>query len=439
MKAEDKKKHFKEFLESNKILIVDKSSASRRRLTKTLVDMGAKRNQMHSVAHYEEALQIIKDENPQLILSDYLIGGGDGFNLFSENKSLYPGDKKSTSILITSNISQSAVAKAAEEDVDSFIIKPYTVKSLEKSLVNAVIGKLFPSEYVQAIEKGKEQMFAGNYEEALETFESAVSLNKKPSLAHFYHGQCKYFLELRDEAQDDYTKGLEINNIHFKCQIGLYEIFKKEKRLKEAYEVVRNISKYFPSNPDRLKEVVRLCITTENYEDMEEYYNIFVELEERTEDVVTHICAGMYVYGKFKHQQGDDDKMKEIFERIGISCAGLTKFIKSMIVTLVENNIYKDAQKLVNRFTVGEETRLDYELCQFLAKSSDMQPKDRINKGMELFNNNNRHPLATKILIDTLYKDNSEKKADEYLEEAQHIWPDHFERYKRPKIAGKAA
>ncbi len=433
MNFEEKKKLFKDFLSSNNLLIVDKSSASRRRLTKTLVDMGASRNCIDSVAHYEEALAVIKEKVPQLILSDYSINGGSGFDLFSENKKLHPDNKKSTSILITSNISQSAVAKAAEEDVDSFIIKPYTVKSLEKSLVNAVIAKLFPSEYVQTIEEGKILMFDQKYEEALEIFEKAIAMDKKPSLAHFYHGQCKYFMELRDEAQTDYSKGLEINNIHFKCQIGLYEIYKKEKKYKEAYEVVRNISKYFPANPDRLIEVVKLCIKTENYLDMEDYYNIFIDLEERTNEVLNHICAGMYVYGKYKRVQGDDDAMKDIFNKIGISCAGMTKFLKAMVVTFVENNIFKDAQKLLIRFRVDSDSKSDYELCQFLAESSDMNNKEKISKALDLFNRDNKHPLATKILITSLFKEGSEKKAEEYLEEALHLWPEIFEKYKKPK------
>ena len=192
MKAEEKEKLFKDFLESNEILITDKSSASRRRLLKTLVDMGAKRNQIRSIAHYSEALDVIETKKPKLILSDYALNGGSGFDLFKEYREKYPEEKKSVLILVTSNISQSAVAKAAEEDVDSFIIKPYTVQSLEKSLIATVIAKLYPSKYVQTIEKGKEALFEGKYEAALGIFAEAIPLNKKPSLALFYHGQTKF-------------------------------------------------------------------------------------------------------------------------------------------------------------------------------------------------------------------------------------------------------
>ena len=428
MKPEKKEKLFKEFLESTEILITDKSSASRRRLTKTLVDMGAKRNQIHSIAHYSEALDVIETKKPKLILSDYALEGGSGFDLFREYREKYPDEKKSVLILVTSNISQSAVAKAAEEDVDSFIIKPYTVKSLEKSLIDTVIAKLFPSEYVQTIEKGKEALFAGKYEAALGLFDDAIKLNKKPSLALFYHGQTKYMMEAAIEAENDYKEGLKINNIHFKCQVGLYELFKKDEKYTEAYDVVKNIAKYFPANPDRLKEVVHLCMRTQNYSDMEMYYDIFMQLEERPDDVINYVCSGLYICGKYHMLEGQMDKGREIFEKVGVSCAGVSKFLSAMIIILVEYKIYSDAQKLLARFSSGTGDESAYMIASYLANSDEMENTEKISKGLELYNNGKKHPLAVEILINALEADGNSKKAQEYREEAEHTWPERFTR-----------
>ena len=62
MKEEKKQELFKEFLSSGDILIADKSSASRRRLTKTIVDMGGSRSRIDSVAHFSEAIDIIRSK-----------------------------------------------------------------------------------------------------------------------------------------------------------------------------------------------------------------------------------------------------------------------------------------------------------------------------------------------------------------------------------------
>jgi CheY-like chemotaxis protein len=435
MKKEQKKEAFKEFLASNEVLVVDKSSASRRRLTKTIVDMGGKRQQVHSVAHFSEAVEIIEKHKPKLVLSDFSINGGSGFDLFKEYRSRHPDEKKATLILITSNISQSAVAKAAEEDVDSFIIKPYTVQSLEKSLVNAVINKLHPSEYIVTIERGKEKLFAGEYEEAMAIFDEAIALNKKPSLAHFYHGQAKYFLESMEEAGDDYKKGLAINNIHFKCQVGLYELFMKEDKYFEAYEVVKNIAKYFPANPDRLKEVIRLAIITKNYQDIDDYYNIFVDLDERTDDVVNYVCSGMYVYGKYAFQQKDKKKGKEIFEKVGISCAGMTKFLRAMVAELTDWGIFDDAQRLISRFPAGMNDSYDYMVANFLADSNGMSNAEKMNGALEVYNAGHKDYHVMMALIKAMKAEGHAEKAQDYEYEAKKLWPDKFGGGQEPQAA----
>ena len=430
MKQEKKEKLFKEFLSSGNILIVDKSSASRRRLTKTLVDLGANRNQVDSIAHFSEAIDVIKTKKPKLVLSDFELNGGSGFDLFKQYREEYPDEKKSVLILVTSNISQSAVAKAAEEDVDSFIIKPYTVQSLEKSLTNTVISKLYPSEYVQTIEKGKEALFASNYEEALELFEQAKSLSKKPSLAMFYHGQTKYMMEQVEEAEGDYKRGLEINSIHFKCQVGLYELFMKDKKFHEAYSVVKNIAKYFPANPERLKEVVRLAVVTENYTDMDMYYEIFTQLDERTEDVINYICAGLYVLGKHYFLEEKQSEAVEAFEKVGVSCSGIPKFLTAMIKTLADQKLYNDAQKLVSRYSSGPDSQEAYSIGNYIAYSDSENFTEMISKGLELWNQGYKDPDAVRILIRCLEKEGADKKARDYQEEAEHLWPDIFANFK---------
>lgn len=426
MKDDKKKAIFKEYLKNGEIIIADKSSASRRRLVKTLCDMGANRQQVHSVAHFQEAIEVIDNNKHKLVLSDYQMNGGTGFELFQYYREKYPDEKKSVLILVTSNISQSAVAKAAEEDVDSFIIKPYTVQSLEKSLINTVVSKLHPSKYVQTIEAGKEKMFAGDYEEALEIFEQARSLHKKPSLAMFYHGQVQYMLEIKEEAEKDYRDGLEINSIHYKCQIGLYELFKKDNKLEEAYSVVKNIAKYFPSNPERLKEIIHLAVKTKNYEDMELYYDIFTELEERTSDVIDYICAGIYVYSKYLFSQDQFDKAKEMIEKSSISAAGAAKFLQANIELLVENDKSEEAQKVLSRYSSDEEDDSSYQISSYLANYSSMSGTERISDGLKLFNNGHKHPLCLRFLIESLRAEGNEGKAKQYQEEAEHLWPEIF-------------
>jgi hypothetical protein len=76
-------------------------------------------------------------------------------------------------------------------------------------------------------------------------------------------------------------------------------------------------------------------------------------------------------------------------------------------------------------FPSDNENVADYMISKYLANLDEMNNTERISQGLELFNNGHKDPLAADILIKTLYKEGN-KRADEYLEEAQHLWPDEF-------------
>lgn len=426
MKAEKQKALFKSFLSENSILVADKSAASRRRLTKTLRDLGCKRERLFSVSSFAEAKEIIETESPKLILSDYSIQGGSGFDLFKECRAQGASTVDTTMILVTSNISQTAVAKAAEEDVDSFIVKPYTVKSLETSLVNAVVNKIKPSPYIQTIQIGKEKLFSGDYEAAAQIFQRALSMNESPSLAYFYYGQANTFLSFDDKAEENYKEGLAVNGIHFKCQSGLYDILTKSGRRSEAYDVMKSLVKTFPASPERLKAVVRLAVETQNYEDLSEYYETFTGLDERTEDLVNYVCSGLYVQGRFEFRRGNREEGKEVLRKVAVSCMGEAKFLQAVITRYVEEGMHEEAEEVLRRYPYGSEETPSFLISRYLARSASMSDPEKVSMGLELFNAGHRDPLATSILIEALQRSGS-SKASYYLEEARHLWPEEFQ------------
>jgi hypothetical protein len=159
---------------------------------------------------------------------------------------------------------------------------------------------------------------------------------------------------------------------------------------------------------------------------MEIYYELFTQLEERTDDVINYVCSGMYISGKHFFVSGEEEKARDILDKTAVSSAGAAKFLKAIIVLLVEYNIFQDAQKMLSRFTNEPEDDSDFQIASYLANSSDMNTTEKISKGLELYNNGHKHPLCMQFLISALKADGADKKAEQYLEEAQHMWPKIF-------------
>lgn len=423
---EKKEVIFKKFIEENEILVVDKNPGSRNRLLKIVVDLGAKRHMVHTAGSLIEATQIISEKKISLVLSDYFISGGSGFDLFKLLREQQKNNKKLCLVLVTSNISQTAVAKAAEEDVDSFIIKPYTLQSIQENLISVVAAKVKPSEYILKIEEGKSLMQKGDLDKAMSAFKDSMKMHQKPALALFYMGQIEYMKKYVNEAQGDYQQGLGYNTIHFKCLVGLYELFLKENKFEEAYSIVRKISKYFPANPDRLTQIIRLAIQTKNYQDMQAYYEVFTSLDERTPALVNYIGAGLYISGKYFIKSNEMQTAMQIFDSIAVSCSEYTKFTRAMITLLVEHSCSKEAEKYLTRFPVGSKESEDYLVSDYLVNASKGYEAARLVKqGLDLYNQKIRDIHSMKILIKSMEQSGyKEDKLSKYRKEFSDLWPE---------------
>ena len=396
----DKKEVFKKFMEESEILVVDKNPGSRSRLLKIVTDLGGKRHMIHTAGALVEATDILNSKKITLVLSDYSIAGGSGFDLFKMVREQQPNNKNLCLVLVTSNISQTAVAKAAEEDVDSFIIKPYTLQSIHENLISTIMAKIQPSEYVQKIDAAKKHIQATQLDEAEALLKQAMTLNTKPALALFYLGQVEYMRKYLDKAQGSYQQGLSFNTIHFKCLVGLFELFMRENKFTEAYQIVRKISKYFPANPDRLTQIVRLAIRTENYRDMQFYYEVFTSLDERPAVLINYIGAGLFISGKYLLNNGETETAVQYFDNIAVSCSEYTKFLRAIITFMSEKDLAKDAEKYLSRFPVSAKNEDDYLVSDFLLSAKMGYDSNKVVKlGLDVYNRKIRDIDVMKALI----------------------------------------
>lgn len=407
MGANERKEIFKKFLEENEVLIIDRNTSSRNRLLKIIFDLGAKRNMIYTAGHLEEAVEIFNTRPVGIILSEYIIGGGSGFDLFKMIREQKEFNKLPCLILVTSNMSQTVVAKAAEEDVDSFIIKPYTIQSIHENLLATITFKMNPPEYIKKVDQGKQLIIDGKYDEAISVLKEARDLNEKPSLALFYLGQANYFKRVYVGAESSYETGLNYNDIHFKCLMGLYDLYREEKKFEEAYFIVRKILEYFPTNTERFSQIIRLAILTRHFEDFNKFYDVYKELEERDHELTKVLGAGLYVAGKYFLTSGHPEKALNYFEKVAVSCFEFPQYIRSIISILIEYEMVDEAAKYLRRFPSGTMDSEDFRVSSFMINSHQIKDQDQIIKlGLDLYNLG----FVDKYLFSTLIRLMKEKE-----------------------------
>lgn len=421
------------YLQENLIYIIDTSGVSRARLARILVDIGANTQKIKIFGSYEQAEYHFNVDRPKIVFSEFRLGCRSGLDLFESFRKISPS-KESLFVLITSNSSQAVVARAAEEDVDAFILKPYTINTVKKIFVKTAMDKLYPSEYIRTIEEGKEQLFAGNYPEALEIFEKAKRMSDTPTLAFFYYGQAEYMLKEIRQAEKSYEEGLQYNKIHYKCLVGLFDLMMEKQQYKEAYDIVRMIAEYFPANPKRLATIIHLAVKTENYSDIEDYYNFFVNFNYRSEELTRYVCSALLICGKYYLMRGFAEKAFNLFEKVGITAQqGHTKYLRILIEYMTEFNQHDYYDAYIRRFTNDTYNTVDYKLASFLTKHLHMQPTKIVGQCQEFLRNGVDSSSLFYLMIQNNLKLGRTDDMEEAYREALKRWPEKSYTFHRAK------
>ncbi len=419
---------FQKHLKKKSILIVNEGATTRAMLSKTFNELGARGDLIHLASSWEEAQEVIPLVVPRIIVSDFNLGARSGLSLIEFQREMLKGagaEKEGLFIIITGNTSQTAIAQAAEEEVDAYILKPFNLNGLRAALVSAVLAKVNPSEYVKLIEKGKEALFKGDFELAARFFDEAIVLNPKPALAFFYKGQTKLLQNAFSAAEQDFRQGLEYCKIHYKCLVGLFDLLMKQNREAEAYLVVRKIATYFPSNPKRLYQIIRLTVSLKEFEDLDDYYQAFCNLPVREKDLTIQMCSALIVAGRY-FLRGVDPKMGIGFlQNAAISCAGTPHLLREIIFSCVEAEELELARKTLGRFSPQDQSAGTYAACDLLIQSKTAKGLAVIKAGLAYFSKKIYDPVCFEIVIRLLLLNDSEVRARNLLLEAQQIFPAH--------------
>ncbi|MDY7030464.1 MAG: response regulator [Thermodesulfobacteriota bacterium] len=121
------------------ILIVDDSLPMRSVIKKTIKASGFKVGQIFEASNGEDALNILRDEWLDLVLTDYNMPDMNGLQLMTEMKK----DelmKAIPVIMITTEGSQRRVAEFMEEGAEDYIKKPFTPEQIKQKL-KCIVGE----------------------------------------------------------------------------------------------------------------------------------------------------------------------------------------------------------------------------------------------------------------------------------------------------------
>ena len=414
---------FKKYLATRKILIADESASARSGVFGVLTSLGAKPTQITLSSSITDAEQEMAKVKPDIVIAEFNFGKYCGLDLLQRQREKNPDSKKTIFILLTGNTSQSAVARAAEEDVDAFVLKPFTPEVFRNTLLRAATLKINPPEYLVKIESGKAKLLSSDLDGAREDFVAALKLDPAPALAHYYLGLVAFMQKAGPKARTSFEDGLGFNKIHYKCLVGLYDLYMEQKMVVDAYQVVKKISQYFPANPKRLAEILRLAIQTQSYEDVEKYYSMFCNIDERNDTLVNYICAALVVCGKHYLKSNNRNRALELFQKAVVTSAGRLRFIKEIVQTLIDSRLAGEAAKMLERYPPEAQKTPEYLYLDFQILDLTASAIAVLNRGRDLIRIGVETDRVYEIMLHRAIESKNARMSESLLNTCQAKFP----------------
>lgn len=430
---------FKEIIKDKQVLIVDTVSSTRQTISRLLIELGAKVPYVHFANSIDDALKVIQQKSPHIVVTDYNLDGRTGMELLWAQKQFQPDTAKSLFILVTGNTSETTIAEAAEEEVDAYILKPFTLDSCRLHIVRGYIEKMRPDGFRVIIANARESIEKKNFDEAKVHLKKAREQQPFSPLVCYYEGLVLESQGKDVEAEPFFRKGLEINPLHYKCAIALFDLLVRCKKETDAYVVIREVSKNFPLNQSRLAKVLELAVRTKHFEDITRFYEMYRSIEEKRDDFKRRMFAALAVTAQFMIRAGQSLQSLEIIQKACQVAAGNPAQLRELVLILCERGKADMANEVLKKFPPEIRGGADYYASEYSIENIQAAPEQLVHRGRTLIKKGIEDPLIYKILIIRSKEVNYVDAAEALMHDAIKRWPDKEQFFKNAFDGPKGA
>ena len=288
---------------TSRILIVDDNANARKTIGNMLKVIG-----YVNVSDAEDgdiAFTMLKARQFDFIIADlYMtrVGGLELLQLIREEPSL----RNLPFLMITGDTDTGHVTRAAEEDVDGYIIKPFVAETLEKKIISILEKNVNPPKVEIHLKLGNVYMDNLLYEKALVEFEKAKKI--KPDSARITHamGQVYKAMGNIEQAENLFVEAVTHNPKYIKGQQGLGELYLERGNEAEAIKYLRQAATISPNDPDRQLKLGKLYTKNSLFDEADKAFQHAINSDPKNADLQTHI-------GEIYLENGQSEKAAEAF------------------------------------------------------------------------------------------------------------------------------
>lgn len=256
----------------------------------------------------ELALKAMKQKDFDLAIMDWNMPKMKGIEVLEHIRN----DKKFRDmpvIMITAESNKEIVAEAAESDIDAYILKPLTVKSLENKVKGVIDKYNNPPEFMLLLKEARELLEKGEIDEAIEAAKKAIVAEPKSSRPIRVLGAL--FYEKNDilNAEKCFLRAAKMNRLDVFAYHHLGEIYLKKNDLEKAGKFFEKAMKISPRHYQRAFNFAKRLLANNNLTKAKPLFNKVFDLAEEPLAQKEEVA---FLYLKNKHYEDSLELLEEL-------------------------------------------------------------------------------------------------------------------------------
>ena len=288
---------------ASKILVVD-DNANARKTVRNMLRMIGYVN-ISDAADGDIAFNMLKARQFDFIIVDlYMprVGGLELLQLIRDEPSL----RNLPFLMITADTDTGHITRAAEEDVDGYIIKPFVAETLEKKIISIIEKNVNPPKVEVHLKLGNVYMDNLLYEKALVEYEKAKQI--KPQSARITHAMGRVYKALGDidKAENSFVEAVTYNPRYIKVQQSLGELHLERGNEAEAIKYLKQAAAISPNDSSRQTKLGKLYAKNSQFEEAETAFQQAINSDPKNAELQTQI-------GEIYLEHGQPEKAAEAF------------------------------------------------------------------------------------------------------------------------------
>jgi tetratricopeptide (TPR) repeat protein len=304
------------YMKDKRFLVVDGTTAGKTAIEVMLKKSAVARKNVSFMKTLSTALSDLEHERQHYVITQQNIDGELFTDLFKLHDELRPSKKESGFIIITEDDSPNNLNNLAMMGIDTVIIAPYTVTSMQTEFLKVIIEKSTPSPYEEGVSKIKEYL-KFDVDKALGEIQKVKKLDDKPFEVLYLEGAIAMRSKSLEEAKKCLNECLDHNPKYYRALKDLFHIHLMLKDKNEAYKISQSLTEDFPISSDLIPDLAWVSVACAKYDDIIAYHEAYKEFDKPEDAIRDHIAASLVIYGKnvLQNRKAGEDIPEDVYQR----------------------------------------------------------------------------------------------------------------------------